>query len=193
MKVILTEKVKSLGNIGEIVNVSPGHARNFLFPKRLAIFADEKNQRVLENQKRALSKKVQTQREEALGIKKKLDGLEIGLVKKVGANGKLFGTVTSSELARELAQRNIEVEKRLLSIETPIKSVGTFNIKAKIFQDVVSEFQVVVEMDPKQLEELQKKSKAGAKKKTKDKDKEQKKAEKAEKDESEVESSGESE
>ena len=165
MKVILTEKVKSLGNIGEIVNVSPGHARNFLFPRKLGLFANEKNQRVLENQKRALGKKIQEEKKEAIGIKKKLDGLEIVLTKKVGANGKLFGTVTSSEVSKELAKREIGVERRLLVIETPIKSVGAFTIKAKIFQDVVSEFQVKVEMDPKQLEELQNKSKAAPKKK----------------------------
>ncbi|MCY4643577.1 MAG: 50S ribosomal protein L9 [Bacteriovoracales bacterium] len=173
MKVILTEKVKSLGNIGEIVNVSAGYARNFLLPKSLAVFADEKNQKVLENQKRALRKKIDEQKEKALDTKKKLDGLEIQLVKKVGANGKLFGTVTTLEISQELSRRELDVEKRLLIIESPIKAVGSFPIKAKLFQDIVSEFQVKVEMDPKQLEELQKKAKAKPKAKAKTKEKEE--------------------
>ena len=166
MKVILTEKVRSLGNIGEIVNVSPGYARNFLFPKDLAIFADEKNQRTLENQKRALKRKIEEQKNEALATKEKLDGLEIVLVKKVGANGRLFGTVTSNELSRELASREMDVEKRLISIETPIKSTGVFPVKVKLFQDVESSFQVKVEMDPKQLEEMQKKGQSRAQEKS---------------------------
>ena len=97
--------------------------------------------------------------------KKKIDGLEIELVKKVGGNGKLFGTVTSSELLKELKGREIDVEKRLISIETPIKSTGTFNIKVKIFQDIVGEFQVTVKMSAQQLEELKKKSRTVSKKK----------------------------
>ena len=162
MKVILTETVRSLGNIGEIVNVSAGHARNFLLPQSLAVFADEGNERALENQKRALGKKITQQKEQAQTTKKQLHDLEIELTKKVGANGKLFGTVTTNELSRELAGRGIDVERRLLSLDSPIKSVGTFSVKAKLFEGVMGEFQVKVDMSPQQREELQKKT--GAKK-----------------------------
>ena len=162
MKVILTETVRSLGNIGEIVNVSAGHARNFLLPQGLAVFADEGNERALANQKRALGKKITQQKEQAQTTKKQLHDLEIELTKRVGANGKLFGTVTTSELSRELAGRGIDIERRLLSLDSPIKSVGTFSVKAKLFEGVMGEFQVKVDMSPQQREELQKKT--GAKK-----------------------------
>ena len=164
MKVILTENVKLVGDIGEIVNVSPGHARNFLFPRRLAVFADESNKKTLENQKRALSRKIEEERTKAFEVKKKFDGLEIELVKKVGANGKLFGTITSRELSKELRERGIDLEKRLISIETPIKSIGTFNIKAKIFEDIMGEFQVKIKMNSKQREELKRESRKVSKK-----------------------------
>ena len=164
MKVILTENVRLVGNIGEIVNVSPGHARNFLFPRSLAVFADESNKRTLENQKRALRRKIEEERTKAFEVKKKFDGLEIELVKKVGANGKLFGTITSRELSKELRERGIDLEKRLISIETPIKSIGTFNIKAKIFGDIMGEFQVKIKMNSKQREELKRESRKVEKK-----------------------------
>ena len=163
MKVILTENVKLLGSIGEVIKVSSGYARNFLLPKGFAVFADDKNQRVLQNQKKALSKKVDNQRKLSLEIKEKLDGLEVLLTKRVGGSGKLFGTVTTAELSTELAKKDIHVEKRLLQIDTPIKSTGSFPVKAKIFDDIESEFQVKVEMDPRQLEELKKKSRGKGK------------------------------
>ena len=165
MKVILIENVRLVGNIGEIVNVSPGHARNFLFPRGLAIFADESNKKTLANQKRALSRKIDEEKAKALEAKKKIDGLKIELVKKVGGNGKLFGMVTSAELSKELREREINVEKRLISMEIPIKSTGTFNVKVKIFQDIVGAFQVKVKMNDKQLEELKRKSRTVSKKK----------------------------
>lgn len=165
MKVILTEKVKSLGNIGEIINVSPGYARNYLLPKNVAVVADEGNKKVFENQKRALAKKVSEQKAAAEIVKNKLNGLEITLIKKVGSNGKLFGTVTNLELAKELESREFELERRQIIIENPIKSTGEFTIKAKLFTEVEAEFKVKVIMDPVQAEELKKKQEAAAKKK----------------------------
>lgn len=170
MKVILTEKVNTLGNVGEIVNVSPGHARNYLIPSKLAVLADEKNTKKLENHKRVLAKKISEQKQLAEGLKKKVDGVVLELVKKVGANGRLFGTVTTSELSRELAEKEIEIERRLLIVDQPIKSVGSYTVKAKLFSGVEGEFQVKVVMDPKQAEEL-KAAQAAAEKRAADKKK----------------------
>jgi len=154
MKVILTEKLNTLGNIGEIVNVSAGHARNYLIPNRLAVLADEKNQKQLEHQKKVLANKMQEQKEEAEALKAKLDGVVLELVKKVGANGRLFGTVTTTELSKELAKKDISVEKRLLTVDQSIKSIGSYTVKAKLYSGVDSEFLVKVIMDAKQAEEL---------------------------------------
>lgn len=154
MKVILTEKVPTLGNIGEIVNVSAGHARNYLVPNGLAMVADDSNKKLLVAQQKSLAKKVAAQRAEAVETKKKIEGVTIELIKKVGASGKLFGTVTTAELSKELETRGIVVERRLINLEAPIKSLGVFSVKAKVFQDVEATFKVKVSIDPKQAEEL---------------------------------------
>ncbi|MBI2522258.1 MAG: 50S ribosomal protein L9 [Bdellovibrio sp.] len=163
MKVILVDRVLHLGNVGEIVNVSNGYFRNFLAPRKLAVYADEKNQKQLDMHKKRLGKKVDEHKKSALATKQQIDGLRLEFVKKVGANGKLFGTVTTVDLARELEAKGISVERRLMVIPNPIKSVGTFDVKVKLFQDVEAKFQVQVVMDPEQAEELKAKSKAAKK------------------------------
>ena len=154
MKLILTEKVPTLGNIGEIVNVSNGYARNFLLPNGFAMLADDTNKKLLAAQQKSLSKKVAAQKADAIAIKAKLDNLTIELIKKVGASGKLFGTVTTSELSKELENRGFTVERRLLNLETPIKALGSYVVKAKLFSDVEAKFTVKIAIDPKQAEEL---------------------------------------
>lgn len=164
MKVILTNNVKSLGSVGEIVNVSQGFGRNFLIPNRLAVLADESNKKQIEDHQKRLAKKVAEQKAEAQELAKKLNGLTLELIKKIGGNGRLFGTVTNTELAAKLSEQGVEVERRLITIENPIKTLGTFQITAKLFKDVSATFNVKVEIDPKQAEELKKKQEAAAKK-----------------------------
>ena len=171
MKVILTEKVPKLGNVGEMVKVSVGHARNYLLPNRLAVIASDSNKSELENNKRSLQKKIQAEKDLAIGIKEKLDGMKVEVSKKVGGSGKLFGTVTTQEIASILSGKGVEIEKRLIAIEKPIKGLGLFDIKAKLFSDVESIFQVSVTMDPEQAKEEKKKLEVAAKKKSKDKNK----------------------
>lgn len=156
MKVILTEKVKALGTIGEIVNVSAGFARNFLFPKKFAILADDKNSNVLKDKQKALAKKVAVERDAALAVKKKLEGLTVELIKKVGTNGRLFGAVTSQDIVRELEKQGVTLERRLVQVEGSIKSLGTYEVKAKLFQDVVATFKLKVAIDAVMAEELKK-------------------------------------
>ena len=162
MKVILTERVSSLGNVGEVVNVSAGYARNFLIPGDKAVLADESNKAQMEHYQKMLGKKVTEEKTAAESIKKKLDGLQLDLIKKVGNNGKLFGAVTTAELSKELAEKGIEVEKRVITLETPIKATGLFNAKAKLFSGVEAEFSIKVDMDPKQAEEMKLKAEAAA-------------------------------
>lgn len=157
MKVILTERVQTLGNVGEIVNVSAGYARNYLMPNGFARLADDSNKKLLAAQQKSLAKKVQAQKDAALAVKKQLETLgTIELIKKVGANGKLFGTITTAELSKELENQGLNVERRLLHLESQIKGLGTFNVKAKLFADVEATFKVKVAIDPKQAEELKK-------------------------------------
>jgi large subunit ribosomal protein L9 len=156
MKVILTEKVKALGTIGEIVNVSAGFARNFLFPKKLAILADQKNENVVKDKQKALAKKIAGEKAEAEAVKKKLEGQTVELIKKVGANGRLFGAVTTAEIAKELENKGIHLERRLINVEGSIKALGTYDVKAKLFQDVTANFKVKVAIDAAMAEELKK-------------------------------------
>ncbi len=156
MKVILTEKVKALGTIGEIVNVSAGFARNFLFPKKFAILADEKNSNVLKDKQKALAKKISAEKDAALAVKKKLEGVTVELIKKVGANGRLFGAVTSQEIVKEVEKLGVSLERRLLQFDGSIKSLGTYDVKAKLFNDVVANFKLKVAIDAAMAEELKK-------------------------------------
>ena len=164
MKVILLEKVKSLGNIGEIVNVAEGFARNFLMPRRLALVADAKNANVLKDKQKALGKKVAEEKGAAEAIKKKLEGTTIELIKKVGLNGKIFGSVTSQDISAELEKKGISIERRLITIEGAVKSLGVYDAKAKLFgNDVVSNFKVKVSIDAAQAEELKRQQAEAAK------------------------------
>lgn len=156
MKVILTEKVKALGTIGEIVNVSAGYARNFLFPRKFAVLADDKNSNVLKDKQKALAKKISAEKAAAEATKKKLEGLTVELIKKVGSNGRLFGAVTSQEIAKELEKQGILVERRLITVDGSIKSLGTYDVKAKLFNDVVANFKLKVAIDAVMAEQLKK-------------------------------------
>lgn len=159
MKVVLTETVKKLGSVGDVVNVSPGFARNFIIPNKFGILADEGNEKSMSDKKKMLENKMAEEKNRAIEIKNKIEGLTLNLTKKVGGNGRLFGTVTASEVSNALEKEGFDVEKRMINIETPIKTLGEFEIQAKIFQDVEANFKVNVEMDPKQIEELEKKAK----------------------------------
>ncbi|MBF0300264.1 MAG: 50S ribosomal protein L9 [Oligoflexia bacterium] len=173
MKVILKEHVKNLGNVGDIVAVTAGYARNYLIPKKFAVLADEANKKFVEDQKRRLLKKVNAQRDAAILLKQKIDGVVIEFAKRVGGNGKLFGTVSTTELTQELKNRDIEIERKWIHTDSPIKELGTFDIRVKIFADVEATFSAKVLMDPKQVEEI--KNKTASKKKAK-KEEEQNKA-----------------
>ncbi len=157
MKVILTEKVPALGNVGEILNVSAGYGRNYLIPNKFAVLADEGNKKQIAHYQKQLAKKVSEQKASAESAAAKMSNITLTLVKKVGASGRLFGTVTNTELAKELGKKGIDVERRLIVIETPIKSIGSYEVKAKLFKDVEATFKVNVEIDPKQAEEMKKK------------------------------------
>ena len=186
MKVILTEKVKSLGNAGEIVNVSAGFARNSLIPSNKAKLADSSNEKQMADYQKMLAKKVAEEKAEAEAVAKKLNGTVVALVKKVGGNGRLFGTVTNVELSKELEKQDIHVERRLIQVDTPIKTLGDFDITAKLFKGVEATFKVKVEMDPKQAEELKKKQEAAAKKADKKAEKTEESAEETTSEETEA-------
>ena len=147
MKVILKEKVKSLGNVGEIVNVSSGYARNYLIPRSLGVIADESNQKELTHSRKTLATKMLREEQRAKDIAKKIEHTELDIFKKVGSNGKLFGAITTADISRELSTKGVDIERRLISLDRPIKSTGRFSAKVKIFSGIEAVLSIVVNQE----------------------------------------------
>jgi large subunit ribosomal protein L9 len=132
MDVILTENVKGLGTIGEMVKVKPGYGRNFLVPQGLAVEASARNIKELEHHKRQLARKAEKLSQEAADIKARIEALDCSFVHKASDEGKLFGSVTSKEIAEALATKGIEIDRRKILLDHPIKELGTHMIDVKL-------------------------------------------------------------
>lgn len=137
MKVILLQDVRALGKAGEIVNVNDGYARNMLFPKNLAKEATAGNIKALENKKAAEAEKKAEQKAEATKIKEALADEVITLKSKGGEGGRLFGAVTNVDIAAAIkAQKGFDIDKKKISIPSPIKTAGEHTAEIKLFTDV---------------------------------------------------------
>ena len=145
MIVILTKDVKGTGKAGEVVKVSDGYARNMLIPKGLAKEATEGNVRNLEKQKAIAEEKREEQKAAAKELAKKMETLQLEFKSKGGDNGKLFGSITSKDIADALAkQENIKVDKKKIDLPSPIKQTGTTEVTIKLFPEVAAKLKVVV-------------------------------------------------
>jgi large subunit ribosomal protein L9 len=145
MKVILKADVKGVGKKGEIINASDGYARNFLFPRGLAIEATEGNMKAYEAQKANEAKKKAQELQKAQELAKKIGELEIKLSVKAGENGKLFGSITSKDIADELKkQHGIEVDKKKIVLDEAIKVAGVYNVEVKVYPEVSAKLKVNV-------------------------------------------------
>lgn len=145
MKVILIKDVKGQGKKGELINVSDGYARNYLIPRNLAKEATANNLSVMKGQKEAAEFHKQQELEEAKALAEKIGGLSIQIKAKAGAGGKLFGSVTSKEIAEELKmQQHIKIDKKKIVLPEGIKTLGVTNVKIKLYPDVTAELKVNV-------------------------------------------------
>ena len=145
MKVILTEDVKSLGKKGEIVNVSDGYARNFLLKKGAAVEATGTNMKELDEKAKSKERKELIAYEEAVLLGKQMEEVNIVIEAKAGEGGRLFGSITSKEIAEQLKkQKNIDVDKRKISLDEPIRSLGSRFVDIKIHQKVTTRIRVDV-------------------------------------------------
>lgn len=143
MKVILLEDVKSLGKKGETVNVSDGYARNFIIPKKKGVEATAENLNTLKLQKANEAKVAKELKEAAEALAEQLKDSPITIKAKLGTSGKLFGAISSKEIALELAkQRGLELDKKKLVLDEPIKELGTHVVKAKLHKDVTAQVTV---------------------------------------------------
>lgn len=132
MDIILTENVKGLGTIGEMVKVKPGYARNFLVPKGLAVEANAGNINELEHHKRQLAHKAEKLSKEASDIKARIEAVECTFTHKASDEGKLFGSVTTMEIAEGLAAKGIEVDRRKIMLDQPVKDLGAHEVEIKL-------------------------------------------------------------
>ena len=145
MKVILQQDVKGQGKKGQMVNVSDGYARNFLFPKKLAVEATADNVNTMKLQEKAKAAKLAEEKAQAQAIAEQLKEITVRIVAKGGNGGRLFGAVTTKEVSDALkAQSGIEISKAKLVLDEPIKSFGGYELKAKLGHDVNAVVKVVV-------------------------------------------------
>lgn len=137
MKVILTADVKGQGKKDQVVEVSDGYARNFLLPKKLAVPADSKALNEVKNKEASRVHKLEVEKQNALAVAKQLEAIKLRFVYAAGPDKKLYGSVTAKEIAEELKKsHNIEVDKRKITLKTPIKSFGTFAADVRLTNEV---------------------------------------------------------
>ena len=144
MKVVLKQDVDNLGDRGQIVNVAPGFARNFLFPKRLALEATPGNLRSVELQKKVWAVREKKEAEDARTLAAHVAGIKIVITKKAGENDTLYGSVTTQEIADLLKAQGVTVDRRKIQLAEPIKTLGTFEVPVKIHRQVVAPIVVQV-------------------------------------------------
>ncbi len=146
MKVVLTQEVKGLGHAGQIKEVADGYARNYLLPKGLATVATAGAVKEVEQRQAAEKKRQDKLDEEMRSIGKKLDGTNITVRAKVGEGGKLYGSITSQDIADALeSQASQSVDKRRIEIEEPIRHVGSYKIQVKLSKNVTANVNLTVE------------------------------------------------
>ncbi len=145
MIVILTKDVKGLGKAGELVKVSDGHARNLLFPKGMAKEATEGNVRDLEKAKAINEEKRQKDLAEAKALAEKIGASEVSIKTKGGEGGRLFGSITSKDIADAIEQQlKMNVDKKKIVLDNPIKTTGQFTVDIKVYPEVVGKLKVNV-------------------------------------------------
>src|SRR5579864_1423821 len=147
MQIILQEDVEKLGTRGEVVEVAPGYARNYLLPHKLALEASPANLRRLEKIRITLSKRTATEKGAAEQQAALLNDATVKFARKAGENDQLFGSVTSADLADALAKQGFEVDKRRITLDEPIKVIGESTVAVKLVHGVTAHFKVIVEKE----------------------------------------------
>lgn len=145
MKVILNEDIKGVGKKNEVINASDGYARNYLFPKKLAVPADTQNMNVLNAKKASEKHKKDIECEQAKKIQEKMKTIVLKITTKAGENGKTFGSITSKEIAENLEKQfKIKVDKKKIILPEQIKTLGTYIVDIKLFEGVIGKLTLSV-------------------------------------------------
>ncbi|MBW1759077.1 MAG: 50S ribosomal protein L9 [Deltaproteobacteria bacterium] len=146
MKLILKETIETLGIIGSEVTVADGYARNYLLPQNKAVPATSQNRKMLEQDKAKFELQIAKEREFAEEMAKRLEGVTCKIAAKVSEEDRLYGSVTIQDIMAALESQNIEIEKRMILLGEPIKSIGTYKVPVRVYQDVEPE--IIVEVVP---------------------------------------------
>ena len=145
MKVILTQDIRGKGKRGQMIEVSDGYARNYLFPKKLAQEANADNLNTMRMNDKAKQEREAKERAEAMEISKRMKGFTVTVTAKGGGAGRLFGSVTNTEIAEALAaQQKITLDKRKIVLDEPIKTAGVYTVRCKLGYEISSELRVEV-------------------------------------------------
>jgi large subunit ribosomal protein L9 len=144
MEVILKEDIAKLGKMGETVKVAPGYGRNYLIPQGKAVLATSKNLKGLAHQRQLIQRKAELVRKDAESFAKKFRGLTLTLARKVVDEDKIYGSVSVSDISQALEKAGVEIERKLIELDEPIKSLGEFQVPVKVHADVTAELTVQV-------------------------------------------------
>ena len=144
MEIILQEDVENLGEIGDIVRVKDGYARNYLLPRGLALTASRRNVRVLEHQKRQAAKKRERAQQNANAVRDRLSGLTLSITARAGEEDKLFGSVTNIDIEKALQAQDVTIDRRKIILAEPIKQLGTYTVPIRLGRDIEASVTVQV-------------------------------------------------
>jgi len=144
MEVILKEDVVNLGHRGDVVKVADGYGRNFLLPRKLALQATTANKAVIEQMKASAARRSATEKVQAEELLSKLEPVVLAFTRKSGESGQLFGSVTSADIAAELATRGFEIDRRKISLNEPIKALGNHEVAVRLHREVTAHVKVKV-------------------------------------------------
>jgi len=144
MQVILREDIANLGRIGQLVEVKDGYGRNFLIPKGLAVLASPRNKKRLEHELRVVEQRDAKLRKDAQSVKKTLEELSLTIAKQTGEEGKLFGSVTNRDIALALEEEGLEIHRKMIRLEQPIKSLGVYTVEIRLAREVIASLKLWV-------------------------------------------------
>ena len=144
MEVILKEDVANLGSRGDVVKVADGYGRNFLLPRKLALQATDANKAVIETMKSSAARRSASEKVQAEELVAKLEPVVLSFTRKTGDGGHLFGSVTSADIAADLATKGFEVDRRKIVLAEPLKSIGEFTVAIKLHREVTAHVKVQV-------------------------------------------------
>lgn len=144
MEIILKETIDTLGQEGDVVKVKPGYARNFLIPKKKAVLANKSNLSLLKQEQEFIKSRLEKQKQEAMSLSEKINGVTVTITRLAGEEERLFGSVTSSDIAEALEKNGVSIDKRAIIIKEPIKTIGEHLVQVKVGYQMTGDITVQV-------------------------------------------------